>query len=121
MAYLFLALGIISEVVGTAFLKASDGFTKVFPAIGGLLGFGLALFFLALAFKSIPLSVAYATWCGVGIIGAALLGLLIWNEKISFLGIIGILLIVVGIVFVNINISANEEASLAEVNEASPQ
>ncbi|WP_202078844.1 DMT family transporter [Caldalkalibacillus salinus] len=102
MAYIYLAIGILSEIIGTAFLKASNGFTKVLPAIGGLAGFGMALYFLSLAFKSIPLSVAYATWCGVGIAGASLLGLLIWKEKMSVVGVIGIILIVIGIALVNL-------------------
>jgi len=112
MAYLFLALGILSEIFGTAMLKASEGFTKMVPAIGGVVGFGLALFFLALAFKSIPLSVAYATWCGVGIAGASLISFIIWKEKLSVTGMIGILFIVVGIVL--INVTASNQAVTSE-------
>jgi len=98
MAYLFLGLGIVCEIFGTTMLKASEGFTKPIPAAGGLLGFGLALFFVSLAFKSIPLSIAYATWCGVGIAGASLIGYLVWGEKITLTGFFGILLITIGIV-----------------------
>ncbi|MGP4074763.1 DMT family transporter [Halobacillus sp. K22] len=116
MAYVYLAIGIIAEVFGSAMLKASDGFTRLFPAIGGVVGFGTALYFLSLAFKSIPLSVAYATWCGVGIAGTALLGILIWKEKLSFIGVIGLALIVLGIIFVNIPPDNHEESSL-EVEE----
>ncbi|MTI79709.1 MAG: multidrug efflux SMR transporter [Firmicutes bacterium] len=120
MAYLFLALGIVSEVFGTAMLKASDGFTNILPAIGGVLGFSLALYFLALSYKSIPLSVAYATWCGVGIVGASLISFIIWRERLNVTGIIGIILILIGIVLVNITSPSEEITNVAEIEQTYP-
>ncbi|MCP8615410.1 DMT family transporter [Salirhabdus salicampi] len=108
MAYLYLFLGIISEIFGTTMLKASDGFTKVLPILGAIFGFGFALFFLALSFKTIPLSVAYATWCGVGIAGASIISMIIWKEKLNLPGIIGMALIVIGIVLLNVTAQPNQ-------------
>ncbi|MDT8858705.1 multidrug efflux SMR transporter [Alkalihalobacillus sp. MEB130] len=119
MAYVFLAIGIVSEIFGTAMLKASNGFTKLFPVIGSILGYGLALFFLSLSFKSIPLSVAYATWCGVGIAGASLVSYFIWNEKISPIGLVGIGFIVIGIVLVNVTTPSEQTKKLIKQVESS--
>ncbi|MDT8861353.1 multidrug efflux SMR transporter [Alkalihalobacillus sp. MEB130] len=119
MAYIFLAIGIISEVIGTTMLKASQGFTKLLPAIGGVIGFGCALYFLALSFKTIPLNIAYATWAGVGTAGATLIGVLLYNEKLNIPGLAGILLIIVGILLLNLTAPApSAEKMLEEVNQS---
>ncbi|WP_163970855.1 DMT family transporter [Oceanobacillus halotolerans] len=116
MAYIYLLLGVIAEVFGTTMLKLSDGFTKVLPVIGGLGGFIIALFFLALSFKSIPLSVAYATWSGLGTAGAVILSILIWKDKINISGVFGILLIITGIVLLN-SIGTTQEAVKLPIEE----
>ncbi|MDQ0300124.1 small multidrug resistance pump [Salibacterium salarium] len=102
MAYFYLLLGIIAEVFGTSMLKASEGLSRVTPIIGVVAGFGAALFFLAMSFRTIPLNVAYATWSGIGTAGAALIGVLFWKEKINVPSFIGIALIIAGIVVLNI-------------------
>ncbi|WP_181347456.1 multidrug efflux SMR transporter [Thalassobacillus sp. CUG 92003] len=103
MAYVYLFLGIVAEVFGTTMLKMSEGLSRVFPVLGGVVGFSSALFFLALSFQTIPLNVAYATWAGVGTAGAALVGLLIWKENINLVGLIGLILIIGGIVLLNLS------------------
>ena len=58
MAYLYLSFAIICEPIGTSMLKASEGFSKILPTLGVILGF--AFFFLSLSLKVIPLNMAYA-------------------------------------------------------------
>ena len=72
MKYIYLALAIILEVLGSSSLKASEGFTKLTPSIITVLSFLTCFFFLSQALKEIPLGIAYAIWAGLGIVLTAL-------------------------------------------------
>lgn len=99
---LVLILAIVSEVVGTVALKASEGFARLGPTALVLVGYGLTFYFLGLALKQIPLGVAYAIWSGLGTAGAVLAGVLLWRESLNLAGIIGIALIVAGVLILNL-------------------
>ena len=101
MKYLFLGLAIIFEVVGSSFMKASEGFTKWLPSIVVVVAYLICFYFLSLALKSIPLGVAYAIWAGVGIVLTAMVSVFIFKQKLDFPAIIGILFIVIGVVIMN--------------------
>ena len=100
-ALLFLVLAIASEVVGTAGLKASEGFARLGPSALAVLGYALAFYFLAQSLEYLPLGVAYAIWSGLGTLGSVLLGVLIWREVLGPMHVLGIALIVVGVVVLN--------------------
>lgn len=102
MSYLYLTLAITGELVGSSLLKASDGFTKLYPTIGVVIGFISCFFFLSLSLKTIPLNTAYAIWSGVGIIATTIISVLIWKEKINMASVIGISLILVGVIILNL-------------------
>jgi small multidrug resistance pump len=97
-----LGLAIASEVIGTAALKASAGFTRPLPVLVVVVGYGLAVYLLALSLRQLPLGMAYAIWSGVGTVGAALLGVVLWHESLSAPRLLGIGLIVVGVVLLNL-------------------
>ena len=99
---LLLLVAILSEVVGTVALKASDGFARLGPTALVVVGYGLTFYFLGLALKQIPLSVAYAIWSGLGTAGAVLAGVLLWRESLNLAGVIGIALIVAGVLILNL-------------------
>lgn len=90
------------EVIGTSFLKASTSFDKISFFFVGIACFILALLFMTLSFKTIPLSIAYAIWSGVGTAGAAVIGVLIWHEKLSFINYFGMTFVIVGVVLLNV-------------------
>lgn len=102
MGYLYLALSIILELFGTSMLKASQGFSKPMPAVGVVVGFIFAFFFLSLTLKTIPLNAAYAIWSGIGSVATVIISVLIWKEKVSAGSLIGIGLIVIGVVVLNL-------------------
>lgn len=102
MSYLYLTLAITGELVGSSLLKASDGFTKLYPTIGVVIGFISCFFFLSLSLKTIPLNTAYAIWSGVGIVATTIISVLIWKEKINMASVIGISLILVGVIILNL-------------------
>lgn len=101
MSYLYLGAAIACELIGTAFMKYSHGFTKLWPSVLTLVFYGLCYITFSRALLSINLSVAYATWCGVGIVAATLFSLFLFKESITFLGIVGILLVLAGVIILN--------------------
>ena len=98
---LILVLAILSEVVGTVALKASEGFTRLGPNALVVVGYGLSFYLLAQALRQIPLGVAYAIWSGLGTAGAVVAGIVLWRESLNLTGVIGILLIIVGVILLN--------------------
>lgn len=102
MHYLFLGLAIALEVVGSGFLKASDGFTKLVPSVITCLAFATCFFFFAQALKTIPLGVAYGIWAGLGIVLTAIVAVVIFKQSLDLPAIIGMLLIVSGVVVINV-------------------
>ena len=101
MKYLFLGLAIVLEVIGSSFMKASDGFTKWLPSTIVIVAYITCFYFLSLALKTIPLGVAYAIWAGLGIVLTAIVSIVVFKQKMDFAGIIGIVFIVAGVVIMN--------------------
>ncbi|WP_246628276.1 DMT family transporter [Paenibacillus oenotherae] len=99
--YFALGTAIITEIFGTTMLKFSEGFTILFPSIGVICGFGLAFYFLSVSLRTVPLSLAYAIWSGVGTALTAVIGILAWGEPFSAAALAGIVLIIGGVVLLN--------------------
>ncbi len=102
MSYVYLATAIIGELLGTTFLKMSDGFTKLSFSTLSLVAYGLCFFFLAKSLEDLDLSLAYAVWSGVGIILATTVSVFYFKESINLLTLLGIVLIIIGVVIVNL-------------------
>ncbi|MCD1159272.1 DMT family transporter [Peribacillus frigoritolerans] len=99
--YIALGISIISEVFGTTMLKLSEGFTHLFATFGVMIGFAIAFYSLSICLKTIPLSLAYAIWSGIGTALTALIGVLLWNEPFSITTLGGLVLIIGGVVLLN--------------------
>jgi len=97
MAWFYLLIAGMMEVVWAVALKLSDGFTRPLPAAVVVVAGLLSLLFLALAVRHIPLGTAYAVWTGIGAIGVALIGIFYFNESRHFWRLFFIGLIVVGV------------------------
>ena len=100
MKYLYLSLDIISEVIGSSFLNASNQFTKLVPSVV-VLAYASAFYFFSLALKYIPLGVAYAIWGGLGIVLTCIVSIVVFKTKLDLPAILGILLIVSGVIVLN--------------------
>jgi len=101
MKYLYLSLAIISEVIGSSFLNASNQFTKLVPSVMVVLAYVSAFYFFSLALKYIPLGVAYAIWGGLGIVLTCIVSIVMFKTKLDLPAILGILLIVSGVIVLN--------------------
>ena len=96
--WIYLTLAIFSEVMATASLKSTEGFTKLWPSVLVLVGYSAAFYFLSLTLDSIPIGVAYAIWSGVGVAAITLVSIFLFDQKIDIAGFIGIGLIVAGVI-----------------------
>ncbi|KFK89597.1 ligand-binding protein SH3 [Streptomyces sp. JS01] len=101
-AYGLLAGAIAAEVAGTTAMKYSEGFTRLWPSIGTVVGYLIAFTLLAQTLKTLSVGTAYAIWAGVGTAAVALIGILFLGESSSLVKIAGITLIVAGVVVLNL-------------------
>ncbi|SDK10303.1 small multidrug resistance pump [Billgrantia gudaonensis] len=102
ITYFYLALAIAAEVVGTSALKASEGFTRPWPSLVVVIGYGLAFFLLSLVLRSLPVGIAYAIWAGLGIVLVTVAGVLIYGEMPDLPAVAGIAMIVGGVVVIQL-------------------
>ena len=101
-ATITLIIAIISEVIATTALKATEGFTKWLPSLVVIVGYSLSFYMLSLTLKYIPVGVVYAIWSGVGIVLITLLGWAVYDQKINLGAALGMGLIIVGVALVNL-------------------
>jgi len=92
-----LIIAILSEVVATSALKASDGFRNLVPSAIVVVGYGAAFYFLSLALRTIPMGVAYAIWSGIGIVLISVAGFALYGQRLDAPALVGIGLIVAGV------------------------
>ncbi|WP_343236714.1 multidrug efflux SMR transporter [Stenotrophomonas aracearum] len=100
-AWIYLAVAILSEVIATSALKASEGFSKVGPSILVVFFYGVSFYCLSQTLKSVPVGVAYAIWSGVGIVFITLVAWVLHGQKIDLWGVIGMAMITGGVVVMN--------------------
>ena len=102
MAYVFLLIAISAEVAGTSLLKATEGFTRLWPTVGLAVAYLLAFGMLALAVRDIPVGVAYAMWSGLGTAAIVAIGAAFLGEPLSVSKVVGVGLIIGGVVVLNL-------------------
>lgn len=101
--WIYLLLSIGCEVLGTTFLKISNGFTKIVPSILVGVFYILALPFWALALKRIDISVAYTVGSAIGTASIAIIGYILFKEQMTAFKITAITMIVAGIIMLNLS------------------
>lgn len=98
MAWIFLFIAGIFEVVWAIGLKYTEGFTKLFPSTITVLGMAISFYFLSMAVKTLPIGTAYAIWTGIGAAGAVILGMVLFGEPRNLLRLMFVAFILVGII-----------------------
>ena len=97
MRWIYLLIAGALEITWAVAMKMSNGFTVLISSIITGAGYIASAVFLAIALKQLPLGTAYAMWTGMGIVGTTLLGVFLFNEKLSVPQVICVILIFVGI------------------------
>jgi quaternary ammonium compound-resistance protein SugE len=98
MAWVYLFVAGLFEIAWAIGLKYTNGFTKLWPSVLTIAAMIVSFQLLALAMKTIPIGTAYAIWTGIGAIGVALLGMVLFGESKDIARILCIVLIVAGVV-----------------------
>ena len=97
-AYLLLFVAVITEIIGTSALKASYGLSKLYPSLLVACAYPLSFWTLSLALKTLPVSIVYAIWAGLGIFGIALIGVLYYGESFGLWHFCGMAFILAGVI-----------------------
>ena len=100
--WLFLGIAIVAEVTATSALKASEGFSRLWPSAVVVLGYGVAFYFLSLTLRTVPVGVAYVIWSGLGVVLVALLSWWLFGQKLDLAALLGMGLIVAGVLVMNL-------------------
>ena len=97
MAWVFLFVAGVLEVIWAYTMTLSSGFTKIVPSLITLITMAMSFFFLSTSLKSILLGTAYATWTGIGIVGAFIIGIVAFGEPCTGIRIFAVSLIICGL------------------------
>ena len=98
MAWTYLIIAGLLEVVWAYFMKQSAGFTRLWPSVATLAFMGVSFGLLSLAMKSLPMGTAYVVWTGIGAVGAFIVGVVFLQEHLSPLRVLAALLVLGGLV-----------------------
>jgi quaternary ammonium compound-resistance protein SugE len=98
MAWFILLVAGLLEVAWAIGLKYTEGFTKPLPTVLTVLAMGASVGLLGLALRTLPVGTAYAVWTGIGAVGTAILGMVLFGEAATAMRLACIALIVAGIV-----------------------
>ena len=102
IAYLYLSIAIVAEVIATTALRAAEGFTVLWPSALSVAGYIVAFYFLSLTLKTMPVGIAYALWSGVGIVLISLAGWLLYKQLLDLPALLGMGLIMAGVIVINV-------------------
>ena len=100
--YAALGLAIVAEVIATSALKASAGFTRLWPSVVVVLGYSAAFYCLSLTLQSLSVGVAYALWSGLGIVLVTIASYVLYRQSVDLPALIGMALIVAGVAVIQL-------------------
>ena len=105
MAWVYVLVAGVFEVVWLTGLKYANGFTRLWPSVGTVVAMCVSMVCLSLAVRAIPIGTAYAVWTGIGAAGAAIVGMILFNEPRDVARLCFIVLIVSGVVGLKLSAS----------------
>jgi len=100
--YVMLGIAIACEVVATSSLRATEGFSRPLPTLLTLGGYAIAFWALSVAIRTIPVGIAYAIWCGVGIIAITAIAWIFLKQRLDLPALAGMGLILAGVLVINL-------------------
>lgn len=102
MQYVYLVIAVVGEVIATAALKPSGGFTNLVPSLIVVAGYAVAFYFLSLTLHTMSVGIAYAIWSGLGIVLVSAIAWLRFGQVLDTPALIGMALIVAGVIVINV-------------------
>lgn len=102
MPYLILAFAVLAETIGTTALQASQAFTRPMPSLVVVVAYAAAFYLLGLALQYFPVGIAYAIWSGLGIVLIAVIGFVVFGQRLDLPAILGMAMILGGILVIHL-------------------
>nr|WP_217360823.1 SMR family transporter [Ruegeria sp. HKCCA5426] len=99
---MILLLAVIAETVGTTSLQASQQFSRFWPSVLVVVGYGIAFYLLGLTLKYMPVGIVYAIWSGLGIFLIAIIGFIVFDQKLDWPAVLGLTMILTGILVIHL-------------------
>jgi quaternary ammonium compound-resistance protein SugE len=103
MAWIYLTVAGLLEIVWSSAMKNSAGFTRLWPTIISLVGMVASMVLLSISMKTLPLGTAYSVWTGIGAVGAFIFGIIVLGEQASTGRILASVLIVSGLALMKLS------------------
>ncbi|MGB8667622.1 MAG: SMR family transporter [Serratia inhibens] len=100
--FIYLTMAIVAEVIATTMLKASEGFTRLWPSLVVVVGYAVAFWGLSMVVKTMPLGIVYAIWSGMGIVLVSIAAVFVYQQKLDLPAVIGMGLIIAGVLVINL-------------------
>ncbi|EPC5389080.1 TPA: QacE family quaternary ammonium compound efflux SMR transporter [Serratia liquefaciens] len=100
--FMYLTMAIVAEVIATTMLKASEGFTRLWPSLVVVVGYGVAFWGLSMVVKTMPLGIVYAIWSGMGIVLVSIAAVFVYQQKLDWPAVVGMGLIIAGVLVINL-------------------
>ena len=100
--YIWLFFAILTETIGTTALQASEQFTRFWPSLAVVVFYALSFYFMSVTLKVMPVGIVYAIWSGLGIVLIAIIGLVIFGQRLDAPAVLGLAMIVGGIVIIHL-------------------
>ncbi|WP_170381098.1 DMT family transporter [Ruegeria atlantica] len=101
-AYLILLLAVVAETIGTTSLQASQQFSRFWPSVLVVIGYGISFYFLGLTLKYMSVGIVYAIWSGLGIVLIAIIGYIVFGQRLDWPAVIGLAMILTGILIIHL-------------------
>lgn len=98
MAWVYLFIAGIFEVIWVIFLKYSEGFSRLIPSVITIVTMSCSFLLLSQAMKNLPMGTAYAVWTSIGTVGATILGIILFNESLNLIRILCLIFVIIGII-----------------------
>ena len=102
MHYIFLVVAVAAETIGTTALQASQQFTRLVPSLIVLFAYGFSFYMLGLTLKVMPVGIVYAIWSGLGIVLIALIGYVVFGQRLDLPAVLGMGMILAGILVIHL-------------------
>lgn len=100
--YIYLIVAVIAETIGTSAMQASQQFSRLGPSVLVLLAYGFSFYMMGQTLKYMPVGLVYAIWAGLGIVLIAVIGFVIFGQRLDLPAVLGIGLIVAGVLVIHL-------------------
>ncbi|MDE4096526.1 MULTISPECIES: DMT family transporter [Rhodobacterales] len=100
--YIYLIVAVAAETIGTTALQASQQFSRLVPSLIVLVAYGFSFYMLGLTLKVMPVGIVYAIWSGLGIVLIAVIGLVVFGQKLDLPAVLGMAMILAGILVIHL-------------------